>query len=132
MVRKATSGPRRHTPPQQEIDLVFYIINTDMQDKNISRHHDLATTGHGCTRIVGVKATQNEVFANGIQKPMLRIGDPCLPHVIRVGLKCKKHRAFVNDGSRSVFVKNIPVGRIGDSTDFGALITGSFNVFAGD
>tara|TARA_Y100001937_G_scaffold43543_1_gene61462 strand:+ start:102 stop:413 length:312 start_codon:yes stop_codon:yes gene_type:complete len=102
-----------------------------MQNKGISRHHDLCFTNHGCTRYVGVKATQNEVFADGIQKPILRIGDPVLPHTIRKGLKCIKHDAVVNDGSRSVFVKNIPVGRITDSTDKGVLIQGSFRVFAG-
>ena len=94
---------------------------------------DLAKTGHTCTFVIGVEATQGSVFANGI--PVLRPGDRCLPHTI---LKCFGdtcvcigHPAKVNMGSSSVFALGIPVARNGDSTDMGALIKGSPNVFAG-
>ena len=92
---------------------------------------DLARIGHGCTAIIGVKATQGSVFANG--KPVLRPGDPCLPHTIPTCCPpmCISHFAKVNMGSRSVFALGKPVARNGDSTDFGALFQGSFNVFAG-
>ena len=92
---------------------------------------DLARTGHGCTAIIGVKATQGSVFANG--KPVLRPGDPCLPHTIPTCCPpmCISHFAKVNMGSRSVFAVGKSVARNGDSTDFGALFQGSFNVFAG-
>lgn len=90
---------------------------------------DLARTGHLCTAVIGVMATQGSVMANGIA--VLRPGDPCLPHVIKVGLYCVPHFAKVNMGSGSVFAQGIPVARNGDSTDFGALFMGSPNVFAG-
>ena len=91
---------------------------------------DLAKTGHGCTFVIGVKATQRSVFANN--KAILRPGDPCLPHTIPVccPLRCVPHPAVVNMGSPTVFVQNVPVARRLDSTDMGALIMGSLNVFA--
>ena len=91
---------------------------------------DLAKTGHGCTFVIGVKATQRMVFANN--KPILRLGDPCLPHTIPIccPLRCIPHFAVVNMGSSSVFALGIPVARAGDSTDMGALMIGSPNVFA--
>ena len=94
---------------------------------------DLAKTGHGCTIVIGVKATQGSVFANG--KPVLRPGDRLLPHTILVctpdGCYCESHSAKVNRGSRTVFAVGKPVARSGDSTDMGALFMGSPNVFAG-
>ena len=41
---------------------------------------DLAKTGHPCTFVIGVKASQGSVFANGIS--ILRPRDRCLPHTI--------------------------------------------------
>jgi uncharacterized Zn-binding protein involved in type VI secretion len=60
-----------------------------------------------------------------------KIGDPAIPHKILVGKKCVGHLAVINAGAPSVFCKGIPVARIGDSMDGGAMITGSSNVFAG-
>ena len=97
----------------------------------ISRHRrDLAFTGHTCTRFIGVKASQFSVYANS--SAILRPGDPCLPHTIPVccPLRCVPHPAVVNMGSPTVFVQNVPVARRLDSTDMGALIMGSLNVFA--
>ena len=92
---------------------------------------DLAKTGHGCTTVIGCKATQRSVLANG--SAVLRPGDPLLPHTIPVccPLRCVGHPAKVNTGSRTVFAEGRPVARRGDSADFGALIQGSQNVFAG-
>ena len=92
---------------------------------------DLARTGHGCHAVIGVKATQASVFVNG--KPLLRLGDPCLPHTIPVccPLRCVPHQAVVNMGSMKVLAVGIPVSQFGDSTDMGQLIMGSHNVFAG-
>jgi uncharacterized Zn-binding protein involved in type VI secretion len=95
----------------------------------ISRDLDLAKTGHLCTPIIGVEASQNNVIANGI--PVLRPGDWCLPHTIKCGPVCCGHPAMINRGSSSVFAVGIPVARIGDSTDFGFMIKGSSSVFAG-
>tara|TARA_A100001011_G_scaffold71205_1_gene72971 strand:- start:2338 stop:2640 length:303 start_codon:yes stop_codon:yes gene_type:complete len=97
--------------------------------RSMCRNLDLGATGHGCTSVIGVEATQGTVFANN--KPVARQFDPALPHVIRKGLLCVGHRAQINRGSRSVFCRNIPVARIGDSFDRGRMITGSVNVFAG-
>ena len=92
---------------------------------------DLAKTGHACDAVIGVKATQMSVFANG--QAVVRMGDPCLPHTIQVccPLRCIPHPAVVNIGSMTVFAEGTPVARFGDSTDMGALIMGSPDVFAG-
>ena len=95
----------------------------------ISRNNDLAKTGHLCTPIVGVKASQSSVKANGT--PLLRRGDRCKPHTILKGILCVGHSAKVNRASRTVFAEGIPVARIGDSTDMGAMFKGSRDVVAG-
>jgi len=97
-------------------------ISRDMRDKG--------TTGHACTRVIGCKATQRSVFANG--SAVLRPGDPTLPHTILVAppLRCVKHGARVNMGSPNVFAEGRPVSRVGDSMDFGRLFMGSPNVRA--
>jgi len=104
-------------------------INTVMPA--VSRNfRDKGTTGHGCTTVIGAKATARSVYANGIR--VLRPGDPCLPHVILVccPLRCVGHGAKVNRGSPNVFAEGKPISRKGDSMDFGALFQGSPNVFA--
>ena len=94
---------------------------------------DKAATGHACTRAIGVKASQFQVFANGIA--ILRPGDRLLPHTILrpCGPKkfcCVSHAAKVNRGSPNVFIRNKPVARRGDSADRGEMLRGSPNVFA--
>lgn len=97
----------------------------------LSRMSDKAKTGHGCTKVIGVRATQFTVFANN--KPVARRGDPTKSHVIFVTPppRCVGHKAKINRGSRTVFVRNVPVARVGDSTDMGAMIQGSRTVHAG-
>ncbi len=93
---------------------------------------DKARTGHLCTFFIGCKASQGSVMANGIA--VLRPGDRCLFHTIQSYCPtfcCIPHKAKVNAGSSSVFALGIPIARDGDSTDMGALIKGSPNVFAG-
>jgi len=97
----------------------------------ISRHRrDLARTGHACTAVIGVRASQFTVFAN--DTAVLRPGDSLLPHTILVCCppRCVGHSARVNRGSPTVFAQGIPVARKGDSADFGRMIMGSRNVFA--
>ena len=57
------------------------------------------------------------------------------PHVIKNPAPpppaCIPHSAKLTGSSRTVFVKNIGVGRRGDRADFGAMIQASFDVFAG-
>ena len=94
----------------------------------ISRNKDLAATGHTCTAVVPVIASQFTVFSNGIA--VARPGDRCAPHTIKK-IECVDHPANINQGSSTVFAEGIPVARVGDSTDRGAMIQGAPNVFAG-
>jgi uncharacterized Zn-binding protein involved in type VI secretion len=94
----------------------------------ISRNKDLAATGHTCSFVVPVIASQYTVFSNGIS--VARLGDWCAPHNIRK-VECVGHDANINLGSSTVFAEGIPVARVGDSTDKGAMIQGAPNVFAG-
>jgi uncharacterized Zn-binding protein involved in type VI secretion len=96
----------------------------------ISRDGDLALTGHTCTPVVPVIASQFTVFSNGIKNPILRLGDRCAPHTIKK-IVCVDHPANINQGSSTVFAEGIPVARVGDSTDRAAMIQGAPNVFAG-
>ena len=84
---------------------------------------DLAATGHPCTPVIPCEALGKSVFVNGSK--VLRAGDPLLPHFIKKGFLCIPHpTAVVNAGSRTVFAEGRPVARLGDSADFGAMITG--------
>ena len=96
---------------------------------SVCRNYDLGRTGHGCSKVIGVKTTQSTVFANGITVARLR--DPARPHKIPSGDGCASHNANVNRASNTVFVQGIGVARIGDSYDKGRMIRGSNNVFAG-
>lgn len=94
---------------------------------------DLASTGHTCTFVIPCIASQNSVFANGIS--LLRLGDSLIRHTILVPcgktVCCKMHGAIIRAGSPNVFVKGIPVARVGDAADLkGRMIMGSPNVFA--
>ena len=97
----------------------------------VSRDNDLAATGHSCTAIIGVIATCRTVYANSIR--VARPPDPLKPHTIYCGCPpcCCNHPATINVGSRTVFAEGIPVARVGDSADFGRMIQGSGNVYAG-
>lgn len=97
--------------------------------RRLSRDKDLARTGHGCHAVAPCIATASRVFING--RPVARPGDPLVPHTIPSGPICKFHPAFINAGSFSVFAQGIPVARVGDSADLGAMIQGAPNVFAG-
>ena len=106
-------------------------INTGMP--RISRNQDKCMTGHTCTGLSPVRATQFTVFANN--KPILRLGDPVKPHTILRPVpkppKCVIHRAKVKGSSRTVFVRGIGVARKGDRADKGAMAQASFDVVAG-
>ena len=97
----------------------------------IARNGDPTTTGHGCdatTTVTGPTGAGANVFANNIAVEC--IGNPTSPHTIRAGRSCVPHSAVINAGSGTVFVGNIGVARVGDSTDGGAITAGSPNVFA--
>ena len=95
----------------------------------ICRNGDLGATGHGCTAIIGVRATQGSVFANGI--PLNRVKDPAMPHFGLAPPFCKAHPSNINKASRTVFARGVGIARVGDSFDLGRMIKGSPNVFAG-
>jgi uncharacterized Zn-binding protein involved in type VI secretion len=109
-------------------------INTGMP--GISRNGDRCATGHLCTKVAPVKASQRTVFADGIA--MLRRGDKVKPHTRDFPnptppppFICLVHRAKVKQGARAVFVQGIPVARRGDRADEGKMIGASKSVFAG-
>jgi len=97
----------------------------------VSRIGDSVSTGHGCdgTTTIADSNTDHTVLANSI--PIIVVGAPTVVHTIPAGPSCVPHTAVTNAGSGSVFVNSIPVSRIGDSTDAGAMTGGSSNVFAG-
>lgn len=97
----------------------------------VARQGDSTSTGHGCTgvtTITGPTGAGARVYANNI--PVECQGNPTVVHSFG-GKNCSaQHAAVINVGSGNVFVSNIPLARIGDSTDSGAIISGSPNVFA--
>ena len=98
----------------------------------VTRKGDGTTTGHGCdviSTVIGPTGELVSVYVNNIGVECK--GNPVAPHTIDVGATCQPHSAVINVGSSTVYVGNIPIARIGDSTDAGVIIGGSSNVFAG-
>ena len=97
----------------------------------VARQGDSTTTGHGCdgtTTLTGPTGAGAHVFANNI--PVECVGNPTVVHRFG-GRNCSStHTASINAGSGSVFVGGVAIARIGDSTDGGAISSGSPNVFA--
>jgi|TARA_R110000782_G_scaffold124851_2_gene216418 uncharacterized Zn-binding protein involved in type VI secretion len=95
-----------------------------------ARINDNCTTGHPCTPIIGIKGNlQSKVYINGTLAAV--IGDVLKDHTILVGNSCVPHPATVTGGSSKVFYQGMAAARIGDAADFGAIIQGSSNTFAG-
>jgi uncharacterized Zn-binding protein involved in type VI secretion len=97
----------------------------------VARLGDPITTGHGCSTtstVIGPTGAGSKVYANNI--PVECKGNPVAPHTIPSGSLCVPHSAVINVGSGNVFVGNIPIARKNDSTDGGAITSGSPNVFA--
>ena len=95
----------------------------------VVRKGDTLTTGHACVSTTTLDTpSQSTVFANNIL--VARIGDPTIAHPNPPVPICPNHVVVVNAGSPNVYVVGIKVGRIGDSADAGAMISGSPNVFA--
>ena len=97
----------------------------------VARIGDSTSTGHGCdgiTTVVGPTGAGAKVFAN--KKPVDCVGDPSEIHRYG-GRRCSaQHQAAINAGSPNVFVGGKALARIGDSTDGGAIISGSGDVIA--
>tara|TARA_B100000508_G_scaffold36926_1_gene28818 strand:+ start:170 stop:472 length:303 start_codon:yes stop_codon:yes gene_type:complete len=95
----------------------------------VSRKGDTTTTGHVCVATTTLDTPgQGTCFANSIL--IARQSDPTVSHINPPFPICPAHVANVNVGSPNVFVESKAIARIGDSTDAGALTTGSGNVFA--
>ena len=95
----------------------------------VVREGDPLSTGHGCDGTTVLASTlQPSVFANGILVAV--VGTPTVSHTIPSGNSCVPHVAFLNSGSPSVTIGGVPVGRVGDSADAGAMTGGSPTITA--
>jgi len=91
---------------------------------------DIINTGHPCDATAGIAGQlQNQVFIEG--SPAAVKGGPIQTHNILVGGICVPHGASINAGSSKVSIAGIPIARVGDSADQGAVATGSSKVSAG-
>lgn len=91
---------------------------------------DQIATGHPCDASALIQGSlQSKVTIAG--NPVAVQGDAIAVHTILISSQCRPHGASINAGSSKVFIGGIPVARIGDSADAGAVISGSSNVFAG-
>ena len=94
------------------------------------REGDKLTTGHGCAGITALALSLiRTVKANGIYGAVR--GTPTVSHLFpNVSMKppCINHKSTLKQGSPNVLIGGIPWGRIGDSADAGAMISGSLNV----
>jgi len=97
----------------------------------VCRVGDSLSTGHACvgTTTIASSNTDGTVKVNGIN--LIVVGAPTVSHPAPPVPPCPPHVRFLNVGSSTVRVNSIPVGRIGDSADAGAMTSGSSNVFAG-
>ena len=96
----------------------------------VSRKGDSLSTGHACagTTILATPK-QSTVRANSIL--IARVSDKTVSHPFPPLPPCAPHVASVNAGSSTVRVVGLPVARVGDSADAGAMTKGSSNVFSG-
>jgi len=93
----------------------------------VVRIGDTLTTGHICTPTTTLGgAAQSTVSGNGIL--MAVVGAPTVAHPFPPAPACIPHVAALNAGSPNVFINGIAVGRIGDSADAGAMISGSSTI----
>lgn len=97
----------------------------------VSRVGDSLSTGHACTgsTTIDTSNTDGTVKANGIN--IIVVGAPTVSHPFPPLPPCAPHVANLNEGSSSVFINGIAVGRIEDSADSGSMTSGSSNVFVG-
>ena len=97
----------------------------------VCRVGDSLSTGHACTGVTTIASsnTDGTVKVNSIE--VIVVGAPTVSHPAPPVPPCPPHVRFLNAGSSTVRVNSIPVGRIGDSADSGAMTSGSSNVFAG-
>ena len=92
------------------------------------REGDPLTTGHGCYSVTTLLTSPNKTTrANSIFCAVQ--GTITVTHLVPPNVPpCGSHAAFLNAGSPNVSIGGIPWGRVGDSADAGAMISGSLNV----
>ena len=92
------------------------------------REGDPLTTGHGCDSVTTLLLSPNKTTrANSIFCAV--VGTITVVHEVPPKvITCATHAAFLNAGSSNVKIGGIPWGRVGDSADAGAMISGSTNV----
>jgi len=91
------------------------------------REGDPLTTGHACTAITSLATSLvRTVKANAI--PGAVLGTPTVSHTNPPLPICPAHISTLKKGSTNVKIGGIPWGRVGDSADSGAMISGSLNV----
>jgi uncharacterized Zn-binding protein involved in type VI secretion len=91
---------------------------------------DFISTGHACDTTAKIQGNlQSKVSVNG--KFVAVLGDSIFPHDILINSSCLPHNAFITGGSSKVFINGIPVSRVGDSADQGAIISGSASITVG-
>jgi len=85
---------------------------------------DTLTTGHACVGTTTLDTPpQSKVTIRG--KKVAIAGTPTVSHPFPPSPPCAPHIAQLNKGSGSVSIGGIPVGRVTDSADAGAMSTGS-------
>tara|TARA_B100001113_G_scaffold347981_1_gene341167 strand:- start:658 stop:957 length:300 start_codon:yes stop_codon:yes gene_type:complete len=93
------------------------------------RDGDSLTTGHVCTAITTLATSPiRTVKANGICGAV--VATPTVSHTNPPLPICPSHISTLKQGSPNVKIGGINWGRVGDSADLGAMISGSLNVFA--
>ena len=97
----------------------------------VCRVGDSLSTGHACTGTTTIASsnTDGTVKANGIN--IIVVGAPTVSHPAPPTPPCPPHVANLNAGSSTVSINGIPVGRVGDSADAGAMTSGSGTVSVG-
>ena len=92
------------------------------------REGDPLTTGHGCDSVTTLLTSPNKTTrANSIFCAVQ--GTITVTHLVPPNVPpCGSHAALLNAGSPNVSIGGIPWGRVGDSADAGAMISGSLNV----
>ena len=92
------------------------------------REGDPLTTGHGCDSVTTLLTSPNKTTrANSIFCAVQ--GTITVTHLVPPNVPpCGSHAAFLNTGSPNVNIGGIPWGRVGDSADAGAMISGSLYV----
>ena len=92
------------------------------------REGDPLWTGHGCDSVTTLLTSPNKTTrANSIFCAVQ--GTITVTHLVPPNVPpCGSHAAFLNTGSPNVSIGGIPWGRVGDSADAGAMISGSLNV----